>query len=66
MTGKKRRWLNPTRGLLKLTERVIDRVASRYIYPHQHFGLWEESHAPPDGGFPKLEITFDPSYSQII
>ena len=30
----------------------------------QHLGLWEESHAPPDGG-PK-EITFDPSYSQLI
>ena len=34
MTGKKRRWLNPTRGLMKLSERAVDRVASRYIYPH--------------------------------
>ncbi len=39
MTGKKRRWLNPTRGLLKLSERTIDRVASRYIYPHV-IGIW--------------------------
>ena len=39
MTGKKRRWLNPTSGLLKLSERAIDRVASRYIYPHV-IGIW--------------------------
>ncbi len=32
----------------------------------KHLGMWEESHAPPDGGSPKLEITFDPSYSQLI
>ena len=39
MTGKKRRWLNPTSGLLKLAERAVDRVASRYIYPHVK-GIW--------------------------
>ena len=39
MTGKKRRWLNPTTGLLKLAERAVDRVASRYIYPHVK-GIW--------------------------
>lgn len=39
MTGKKRHWLNPTRGLMKLSERAIDRVASRYIYPHA-IGIW--------------------------
>jgi len=32
----------------------------------QHLGLWEESHAPPAGDFPTKEITFDPSYSQVI
>jgi len=34
----------------------------------QHLGLWEESHAPPDGEPPKREITFDPdpSFSQLI
>ena len=31
----------------------------------QHLGLWEESHAPPDNNR-KKEITFDPSYSQLI
>ncbi len=29
-------------------------------------GLWEEAHAPPDRDPPKAEITFDPSYSQLI
>ncbi len=32
----------------------------------QHLGLWEESHAPPDRGPPEKEITFDPSYSQLM
>ncbi len=32
----------------------------------QHLGLCEEAHAPPGGDFPTKEITFDPSYSQII
>ena len=32
----------------------------------QHLGLWEESHAPPDKNQRKREITFDPSYSQLI
>jgi len=32
----------------------------------QHLGLWEESHAPPDKNQRRKEITFDPSYSQLI
>ena len=35
----------------------------------QHLGLWEESHAPPENEPPRKEIkelTFDPSYSQLI
>ncbi len=32
----------------------------------QHLGLWEESHAPPDRGPPEKQITFDPSYIQLI
>ena len=34
MTGKERRWINPNRGLFKLLERNIDRVVSRFLYPH--------------------------------
>jgi hypothetical protein len=32
----------------------------------QHLGLWEESQAPPGRDPPVKEITFDPSYSQLI
>ena len=32
----------------------------------QHLGLWEESQAPPQRHPPIKEITFDPSYSQLI
>ncbi len=32
----------------------------------EHLGLWEEAHAPPDSDPPKTDITFDPSYSQLI
>jgi predicted MPP superfamily phosphohydrolase len=39
MTGKERRWLDPNRGLLKMFERDIDFVVSRYIYPHL-LGIW--------------------------
>jgi predicted MPP superfamily phosphohydrolase len=39
MTGKERRWLDPNRGAFKLLERFIDRLASRFVYPHL-LGLW--------------------------
>jgi hypothetical protein len=32
----------------------------------QHLGLWEESHAPPGRSQKEKEITFDPSYSQVL
>ena len=32
----------------------------------QHLSLWEESYAPPERDPPIKEITFDPSYSQLI
>jgi len=32
----------------------------------EHLGLWEESQAPPDRGPPVKEMTFDPSYSQLM
>ncbi len=32
----------------------------------QHLGLWEESYAPPEKNQRKKEITFYPSYSQLI
>jgi predicted MPP superfamily phosphohydrolase len=34
ITGNERRWINPNRGLIKLVERNLDVVVSRFLYPH--------------------------------
>ena len=34
MTGKEQRWINPNKGMLKLLERNVDIVVSRFLYPH--------------------------------
>jgi predicted MPP superfamily phosphohydrolase len=34
MTGRERRWLNPDRGPLKILERNLDILVSRFLYPH--------------------------------
>jgi predicted MPP superfamily phosphohydrolase len=34
MTGRERRWINPNRGLVKLIERRVDVLVSRFLYPH--------------------------------
>ena len=34
MSGKERRWINPNKGLVKILERNLDIVVSRYLYPH--------------------------------
>ncbi|MGH7818885.1 MAG: metallophosphoesterase [Candidatus Binatia bacterium] len=39
MTGRERRWIDPDRGVLKLTERTLDRFAERYVYPYV-LGIW--------------------------
>ena len=39
MTGRERRWLNPNKGLLKVTERRLDLLVSRFLYPHM-LGVW--------------------------
>ncbi|MGH7766245.1 MAG: metallophosphoesterase [Candidatus Binatia bacterium] len=39
MTGKERRWLDPDKGFLKLFERQIDRLVSRFVFPHL-LGIW--------------------------
>jgi uncharacterized protein len=39
MTGRERRWLDAQHGLIKQSERLIDRVLARHVYPHL-FGLW--------------------------
>ena len=39
MTGRERRRLDPNKGLFKVLERQIDRLVSRFVYPHL-LGLW--------------------------
>jgi predicted MPP superfamily phosphohydrolase len=34
MTGSERRWINPNRGFLKVIERNMDIIVSRFLYPH--------------------------------
>ena len=34
MTGKERRWINPNKGWVKIVERNMDMVVSRFLYPH--------------------------------
>jgi len=34
MTGDERRWVNPNKGLIKLVERNLDIIVSRFLYPH--------------------------------
>jgi len=38
-TGWERRWVDPEHGAFKRLERFLDRLASRYVYPHL-FGAW--------------------------
>ena len=34
LSGRKRRWINPEKGLLKVFEREMDILVSRFLYPH--------------------------------
>ena len=34
MTGRKRRRINPNKGLVKILERNLDIIVSRFLYPH--------------------------------
>lgn len=34
MSGRERRWINPNKGLVKILERNLDIIVSRYLYPH--------------------------------
>jgi predicted MPP superfamily phosphohydrolase len=34
MTGTERRWINPNKGVVKLLERHLDMIVSRFLYPH--------------------------------
>jgi predicted MPP superfamily phosphohydrolase len=60
MTGRERRWLNPNKGPLKVLERNLDIVVSRFLYPRlarvwnpygwlleRRFGLTDAEVSPP-------------------
>jgi predicted MPP superfamily phosphohydrolase len=64
MTGTERRWINPSKGLVKIFERNLDLIVSRFLYPHlsrlwnpyswqlqRRFVLTESSVSPP--GWPR-------------
>jgi predicted MPP superfamily phosphohydrolase len=64
MTGTERRWINPNKGLVKIFERNLDMIVSRFLYPHlsrvwnpyswllaRRFVLTEASVSP--GGWPR-------------
>ncbi len=39
MSGHERRWIDVQRGLIKQSERFLDRFMARYVYPYL-FGFW--------------------------
>ena len=64
MAGTERRWINPQEGLVKIFERNLDIIVSRFLYPHlsqvwnpysrlleRRFVLTEASVSP--GGWPR-------------
>ncbi|MBI4490554.1 MAG: hypothetical protein HY694_15835 [Deltaproteobacteria bacterium] len=51
-------------GEMRIISFIDQRDVIRKIL--EHLGLWEEAHAPPDRGPPQKQITFDPSYSQLL
>jgi uncharacterized protein len=59
MKGTERRRIDPNKGLLKLLERNIDRVVSRFVFPHL-FGLWHPYTWLLPRRFSLAEITLAP------
>jgi predicted MPP superfamily phosphohydrolase len=59
MTGKERRWLDPNRGFFKVFERQIDRLVSRFVFPHL-LGLWHPYTWLLPRRFSLAEITLAP------
>jgi predicted MPP superfamily phosphohydrolase len=59
LTGRERRWLNPNKGLLKVLEREVDLLVSRYVYPHM-LGIWNPYHGVLSRRFCLSETSVSP------
>src|SRR5262245_46639635 len=60
MTGRERRRLNPNRGVIKLCERYLDILLSRFVYPR--FGhLWSPYCWFLERGFALAKTTVAPA-----
>ena len=60
LTGDERRWLHP-RCPIKIFERTLDRVASRYVYPRL-FGVW----SPYSWQLPRRLEVIDPKVVEAL
>ncbi len=58
-TGRERRWLDPYRGIFKMTERTVDRFVSRWVYPHL-LGVWHPYSWLLPRRFEVAEATIEP------
>ena len=60
MTGKERRWLNPRKGIVKVAEREMDLVVSRFLYPHM-LRVWNPYSWLLERRFAVAEISISPA-----
>ncbi len=60
MTGKERRWLNPRKGIVKVVEREMDLVVSRFLYPHM-LRVWNPYSWLLERRFSVAEISISPA-----
>jgi uncharacterized protein len=60
LTGKERRLINPNHGLVKLFERNMDRLISRFLYPHLS-AIWNPYAWVIERRFRVAETTLSPA-----
>ena len=60
LSGKERRLLNPNHGLVKLFERNMDRLISRFLYPHLS-AIWNPYARVIERRFRVAETTLSPA-----
>src|SRR5215471_9935348 len=60
MTGRERRWVNPNNGLLKIFERNVDMLVSKFLFPHMA-RIWNPYSWLLDRRFVLAETSLAPS-----